>query len=137
LHSIVGDFETGIQYGAMFGALLVKDGIGVVDVDKDFAAFGVGGKLLEEPGGALEGKMADFASGFFAAAGVDEFVVGPEGAVDEDDVSGGCGFGPFGGMRGKGRGDEELLIGLFERESDGGVVRSAGVGEFVADVVGV
>src|SRR5215470_6172673 len=67
LHSIVGDFEAGIQHGAMFGAFFVKDRICVVDVNQDFAAFGSGGKLFKQAIGARERQVANLARGFFAA----------------------------------------------------------------------
>ena len=54
LHAIVGDFEAGIQHDAVLGAFFVKDGVGVVDVNQDFAAFGVRRNLLQEAAGAGE-----------------------------------------------------------------------------------
>src|ERR1700753_618479 len=38
LHAVVGDFEAGIDDGAMFGSALVEDRVGVVDVNQDAAA---------------------------------------------------------------------------------------------------
>ena len=48
VHAIVGDFEAGIQYLAMFVAVFVEDGVGVVHVDQDAAALGALWKLLQE-----------------------------------------------------------------------------------------
>ena len=48
LHSIVGDFKARGQHGAVFCAVLVKDGVGVVDVQENFAGVGCFGELLEQ-----------------------------------------------------------------------------------------
>src|SRR5437762_10226378 len=104
----------------MFGGIFVEDGIGVVDVDEDFAGGGVGRELGEEAVASGEREMAHFSGGFLTAAGGDEFVVGPEGAVKEGHRAGGGGFEPFTGNFGERRGEEERFAGLFETESDDG-----------------
>src|SRR5690349_24524028 len=88
LHAIVGDFEAGIQHGAMFRAFFVKDGVRIVDVNQDSAPFGFGRKLLEQSAGAGERQVADFARRFSAAARAHQFIVTPEGTVNESRVSG-------------------------------------------------
>src|SRR5689334_21713698 len=91
LHAIVGDFEAGIQHGAVLGAFFVKDGIRVVDVNQDFAALCFRGELLEQALRARERQMADFARRFFAAARAHQFIVAPERAIYESRVGGfGC-----------------------------------------------
>ncbi len=79
----------------MLGAVFVEDGIGVVDVDKDATALGRVGELIEQAAWAGERQVAHIAGGFFASAGADEFVVAPEGAVDQGEVTGGGEFCPF------------------------------------------
>ena len=74
----------------MFFAVLIEDGIGVVDVDQNFAALGIFGKLRKQAVASRKGKMAHFAGSFLAAANFDEFIVGPESAVQERDVTGSC-----------------------------------------------
>ena len=123
LHAIVGDFKAGIQHGAMFGAVLIEDGVGVIDVDQNAAAAGVAGELLEQARCTGERKMADVASGFVAAAGAAELVVAPKGAIDKNDV-GGCGeLDPFGVAAGQRRRDEEALAAMLEVEADGGFLQ--------------
>ena len=48
LHAIVGDFEAGIQDGAMLGGALVEDRVGVIDVDQDAAAMRIAGEEFEQ-----------------------------------------------------------------------------------------
>src|SRR6266404_1509611 len=79
----------------MFLAVLIKDGICIVDVDENFAALRVFGKLHEQAVASRKGKMAHFAGSFLAAANFDEFIVGPKGAVQERNVAGGCDFHAF------------------------------------------
>ena len=95
LHAIVGDFEAGIDDLAMFGTAFVEDGIGVVDVEQDAAAAGVAREEFKQSVFAGEREMSHLARFLFAAAGLDEFVVAPEGAVEESDAAGCCGFGPL------------------------------------------
>src|SRR5258708_7292466 len=122
LHAIVGDFEAGIQHDTVLRAFFVKDGIGVVDVNQDFAPFGVGRKLLEEAAGTGERQVADFASGFSAAARAHQFIVAPEGAVDENDVSSFRGGLPQSRRSGNRWRKEEALVALFHDEADRGFV---------------
>src|SRR5579872_4307869 len=87
LHAIVGDFEAGIYDGAVFGRAVVEDGICVVDVNQDAAGAGVGWEECEQAVFAGEWEMAHVAGFLFAAAGFDEFVVAPEGAIEESDAA--------------------------------------------------
>src|SRR6266852_1438126 len=64
--------------------------------------------------------MTNFASGFFAAAGLDEFVVAPEGAVDEHEIAGSGRLDPFGVAPGKRWRKEEALSVLLENEAYAG-----------------
>src|ERR1700735_2461998 len=71
----------------MLGALFVKDGIGIVDVIVDFARARDFREALESAAGAGNRYMAHTASEFSAAASADQFVVGPECAVDQEGVA--------------------------------------------------
>src|ERR1700693_3024529 len=71
----------------MLWAVLVEDGIGIVDMDENFAPLDVLGVLLEHSARAGEGNVADLASGLFAAPGLNEFVVAPERSVDKGCVA--------------------------------------------------
>src|SRR5580704_11400707 len=71
----------------MLGALFVKDGIGIVDVIVDFARARDFREALESAAGAGNRYMPHAAGEFSAAAGADEFVVGPKSAIDQDRVA--------------------------------------------------
>jgi len=120
----------------MLGRIFVEDGIGVVDVDENFSGRGIGGELGQEAVGSGKREVAHFACGFLAAAGAEEFVVGPESAVEEGDGAGGGGFEPFAGNFGERRSEEKRLAGLLEAESDDGLLGRERATEFAADVVG-
>src|SRR5262245_25467694 len=120
----------------MLGGIFVEDGIGVVDVDEDSARGGVGGELGEEAVASGERDVAHFAGSFVAAAGGEEFIVGPEGGVEESDAAGGGCFEPFAGDVGKRWREEERFGALFEAESDDGFLRSERAAKLGADVVG-
>src|SRR5215469_1759607 len=135
LHPIVGDFEAGIQHGAVFGAFFVKDGVRIVDVNQGFAAFGTGGKLFKQTVGARERQMANLARGLFAAAGAHQFVVAPEGAINESHIGGLDGGLPHCGRSGKRGSKKETLFALFHDETDRRVFRRNGAKSFLADVI--
>jgi len=120
----------------MFGGIFVEDGIGVVDVDEDLACGGVSRELGEESVASGEGDVAHFPGGLVAAARAEEFVVGPEGAVEERDAAGSGGLAPFAGDIGKRGGEEERFGALFETERDDGFWRRQRTAELGADVVG-
>src|ERR1700747_1150532 len=79
----------------MFLTVLIKDGICIVDVDENLAAPRVLVELRDQAVASRKGKMAHFAGSFLAAANFDEFIVGPKGAVQERNVTGGCDFHAF------------------------------------------
>src|SRR5215472_1813087 len=106
LHAIVGDFEARIQHDAMFGAFFVKDGVGVVDVNQDFAAFSFGRKLFEQTAGPGERQVADLSRRLLASARAHQLVVAPESTIDERNVRGFRGGFPYCRMSGN-RGSEE------------------------------
>jgi hypothetical protein len=81
----------------MFVAVFIEYRIGVVDVNQDFAALGVGGKLRQQTVASGKRQMAHFARGFVAAPGLNEFVVRPERAVEKRDAAGSGGFERFDG----------------------------------------
>ena len=72
----------------MLGAVFIEDGIGAVDVDEDFAAESFFWILIQQTAGPGDGKVSDLASGFFAATGLDEFVVTPKSAINQNEVAG-------------------------------------------------
>src|ERR1700676_4650796 len=121
----------------MFRALFVKDGVGVVDVDQHALAAGVAGKLFEQAAGAGKRQVTHFASGFLATAGLDEFVIAPEGAVEQQQVARGGIFGPFRIAAGKRSRYEHAFSALLESKAEGGFVFGKGAAEFVADVIRV
>src|SRR5262245_40537074 len=120
----------------MFGGILVEDGIGVVDVNEDLARGGIGRELREKAVASGERDVTHFAGGFVASTGREEFVVGPEGAVEQDHAAGSGGFEPFAGDIGKARCEEERFGALFEAESNDGLLRNQRATELGADVVG-
>src|SRR6266481_5497032 len=71
----------------MFLAVLIEDGIGVVDVNENFATFGVFGELSKQAITSRQGKMAHFASGLLATTDFNQLIVGPEGAVEESNIA--------------------------------------------------
>src|SRR5258705_11677020 len=79
----------------MFLAVFIEDGIGVGDVDQNFAALRVFGKLREQAVASRKGKMAHFAGSFLAAANFDEFIVRPESTVQKRNVAGSRSFHAF------------------------------------------
>src|SRR6202166_5390005 len=79
--------------------------------------------------------MTNFASGLLAAAGFDQLVVAPEGAIDQNEVAGGGRFSPFRIAAGQRRGDENAFGFLLEDKADGRVVGRERALEFFADVV--
>src|SRR5262249_51145026 len=115
-HAIVGDFEAGFQYRAMLGRILVENGVGIVNVNQDFAAVSVGRELRQQAVGPGKRGVADFAGGFAAAAGAAEVVVGPESAVDQNHIGRHGQFLPFRVVAGE-RGSEEhfFAFGLEEK----------------------
>lgn len=121
----------------MLGARFVEDGVRVVDVEEDLAADGVGGELGEQTVGAGEREMAEPASGFVAAPGGAEFVVGPEGAVDQNGVGTRGELGPFAGAAGQSWSDENLFAVLFEEKSGGRLIGRGGLKKIVTDVIRV
>ncbi len=133
----IGDFEAGIDDGAMFGSALVEDRIGVVDVNQDAAALRIAREEFEQAVFAGEREMAHVARFLFAAAGLDEFVVAPEGAVEESDAAGGGGFGPVLIAAGDRWRDEDAFSFAFENEADVGFVGRQGAADFFADVIGI
>src|SRR5260370_14793139 len=98
----------------MLGVDALEDGIGVVDLKQHVSAQRAFRELLEEAVGMGQRQMADFSSCFFAAAGVDQLVVAPESAIDQNEVAGGGRFGPFGVAAGQGRRDEDAFSFLLE-----------------------
>src|SRR4249920_1151009 len=98
----------------MFGGVFVEDGVSVVDVEQDFPTASVGRELREKAIRTRERDMTNFGSGFLAAASLLHFVAGPEGAVDQNEISGSGGLWPFGASARKGRSDEDFFSGLFE-----------------------
>ena len=121
----------------MLGAGFVEDGIGVADVEEDLAADGVGRELGEQTVGAREWEVAELASGFVGAPGGVEFVVGPEGAVDENGFGTRGELGPFAGATGQAWSDERLFVVLFEEESGGRLIGGGGLKKIITDVVRV
>src|SRR5262249_60354744 len=115
----------------------IQYGVGVVDVQEDFAATCAFRKLFKQAAGAGERKMADLSRGFLATARATEFVVGPECAVDEDNIGRSSRLGPFGIAAGERGGDEELLTALLEEGADGGIVGGSRAAGFFADEGGV
>src|SRR5215469_668985 len=81
--------------------------------------------------------MADFAGRLGGAAGLAEFVVRPEGAVEEDDVGRGSQFLPFRVAASERRSDEDLLTAALEQKTDGRVFGGGVAPEFLAQVVGI
>src|SRR5215831_4180915 len=106
----------------MFGGVLVENGIGIVDVDENFAAVGVAGELGQQAVVAGERKVAHFARSFAGAAGAAEFIVGPEGAVHEGDVGGGSELLPFRAVAGERGSDEDFFAGGLKEKTDGSLL---------------
>src|SRR5262249_62182482 len=100
----------------------IQYGVGVVDVQEDFAATCAFRKLFKQAAGAGERKMADLSRGFLATARATGFVVGPECAVDEDNIGRSSRVGPLGIAAGECGGDEGLLTGLLAAEAGRGIV---------------
>ena len=121
----------------MFGRGFVEDGIGVVDVEEDFAAAGVGGELREKAIRTGKRDVANLRRGFFAAAGLLQFVVGPEGAVDQNDIGGSGDLRPFRATAGERRSDEDFFAGLFEEQTDGGFVGRGAAAKIFTGKVGI
>lgn len=136
LRAVSGDFKAGVADGAMFGGVFVEDGIGVVDVNEDFAGVGVGGELSEQAVASGEGDVAHFAGGFVSAAGFEEFIIGPECSVKKGNVAGSRGLKPLAGDFGDGRSEEEGFTALLEAKRDDGFERRQGAAKVGAQVVG-
>src|SRR5579862_1809078 len=79
--------------------------------------------------------MAHVARFLLAAAGLDEFVVAPERAVEESDAAGGGSFGPFLIAARDGGSDEDALAFAFENKTNVGFVRRERAAYFFADIV--
>src|SRR5215471_7535499 len=136
LHAVRGDFEAGVADGAMLVGSLIEDRIGVVDVYENLARGGVARKLCEQAVASGEREVAHFTGGFLAAAGREEFVIGPEGAVEEGDVAGGGRFEPLARDVGKRGSEKEGLGALFETERDDRFFGREGAAEVAAEEVG-
>lgn len=121
----------------MLGTCFVENRIGVVDVDEDFAADGISWELGQQAVRTGEREMAEFSSGFGGAAGRKEFVVRPEGAVDENGVRARGKFDPLARAARQAGSDEDLFVVLFEEKSDSRFVGRSRAKEIVADVVGI
>ena len=72
----------------MFRAVFVKNGIRIVEVDQDFAAFAFRRELLQQAARPRQRHMADFARAFAATARAHQFVVAPEGPVNQSGIGG-------------------------------------------------
>src|SRR5262249_24965244 len=80
--------------------------------------------------------MAHFTGGFLAAAGREEFVIGPESAVEEGDVAGSGRFDPLAREVGKRGSQKERLGAWLETERDDRFFGGEGAAEVGADEVG-
>jgi len=98
-------------------------------------ARAVGGELGQQTVRARQREVAEFAGGFGAAAAEEEFVVRPEGPVDEGGVGARSDFGPFAGTSGHTGRDENLLAVLFEEKSDRRLIGWGCAQEIVTGIV--
>src|SRR5580698_8611474 len=130
LHAVEGDFEAGVNDGAMFGSALVEDRIRVVDVNQDTAALRIAREEFEEAVFTREREMAHVARLLFAAAGFDEFVIAPKSAIEEGDAARGGGFRPVLIAAGDRRRDEDAFSLLFEDKTDVGFVGRQSAADF-------
>src|SRR4029450_7175506 len=121
----------------MFFAALIEDGIGVVDVDEDFAALRVAWELGEQAIAAGKWKVAHFTGSFMTAASLDQLVVRPESGVEECNIGGCCGFDPFAGALRKTRRKAKRFSGLFEAQCQDGFLRWQRAAKLRADKVGI
>src|SRR3981081_3096279 len=119
----------------MFGAVFVEDRVGGVDVDENFAAFRASRELLQKAVWTRQRQMTDFTGGLLAAARLNQLIVAPESAVDEDEVTRSGGFGPFGIAPGKRGGQEDALSFLLENEANIGFFARYRALKFFAHVV--
>jgi hypothetical protein len=115
-HSIIGNLEASFSRQPMLLTVFIEDGIGVVDVDENFAAFGIAWELREQAVASGERKMTHFAGGSLAASNRNEFVIRPKSSVQESDIAGSGGFHSLGGTFRQARRITERLSGLFEAE---------------------
>src|SRR5258708_2861358 len=98
----------------MFLAVLIKDGIGVVNVHENFATFGIAGELRQQAVASRERKMAHFASSLLAAPDFSQFIAGPESTVQESDINGLSCFQAFSGTFCQGRRVARKLFWVFD-----------------------
>src|SRR5437879_3881510 len=119
----------------MFGAVFVKDGIRVVDVDQDLATFGVLRILLHQSSRTGNRKVPDLTSCFLAAARLKQLVVTPKGAVEEYEVAGFSPLFPLGIAPRESRRNENLFPGVLESQSDNRFFRRQRSSQIPADVI--
>src|SRR5260370_6706192 len=94
LHPIIGDFPSGFTHGEMFGTLFVQHRVCIVDVDENALGLSQTKWPLQHAAFAPEGKVTHVASRSAAALVGYEFVVLPEGAVEEGQIAFLCGALP-------------------------------------------
>src|SRR5260370_6360692 len=119
----------------MFLAVLIKDGIGVVNVHENFATFRIVGELRQQAVSSRERKMAHFASRLLAAPDFSQFIVGPESTVQESDITGRSGFQAFRGTFCQARRVAKRLSWLFETQRHHGFLRRETAAQLGADEV--
>src|SRR5439155_12916175 len=81
-------------------------------------------------------EVAHFASGFLAAAGLDQLVIGPESAVQECDMARRCGFHALAGILREARCKAKGLSSLFKAQRQHRLRRWKSPAELGADEVG-
>src|SRR5258708_37255236 len=121
----------------MFLAVLIQNGIGVVNVYENFATFGIVGELRQQAVASRERKMAHFASRLLAAPDFSQFIVGPESTVQECDITGRSGFQAFRGTFCQARRVAKRLSWLFETQRHHGFLCGETAAQLGADEVGI
>src|SRR5258708_2465258 len=121
----------------MFLAVLIKDGIGVVNVHENFATFGIVGELRQQAGTSRQRKMTHVAGSFLTAPDFDQLIVGAEGAVQESNMAR-CGdFQAFRGAFCQAWRVAKRLSWLFETQRHYGLLGWEAASQLRADEVGI
>src|SRR5580658_10798558 len=116
-------------------ARFIERGIGVVQMNQYAARFGVARELFEQTAGSGKRQVADFARGLTAAADIDEFIVGPECAIEQREIAFlGAAFPGFVVSGNAGRVKKSLAV-LHEYQTDDSFFLCESLSEASADVI--
>src|SRR5580692_6489712 len=135
-HTIIGDFPAGITHDARFRALVIQDGVRIVDVDQHPPGFARPKRLAEQPAVAPEGQMTHLPSRLAPLLNGVQFVIFPESAIEYSEVAFFDETQPVIANSGKIGGIEKFLFLGSKAQADDGFFRSQRMAQGFADIIG-